>query len=205
MKVFIDRCEKSDKDGVWMIELRELLEEGDQMREAYRVTDGVREAFMEKPGDERLVRLVRPISTMAWRAAEYNIPKDDLGTLIDIMVCEGYITEQWWAEHPNLRTAPTIDEARQEYIREIARIKLAYRVSTRPAGKKPHALDPIRVQTFLHPADLALKAMQVILHRHREGIEEQTPHVAQALVNMERALAVDPNTDDSISSEGYSR
>jgi hypothetical protein len=205
MKVIIDSAEKDDKDRVWRIAIREVLEEGDELREGYRMVDGKREPFMEFVGHEREVLIVRPIETLAWRAAEYGIPREDINTLLDIMVVEGYITREWWHEGVNLWTASTIAEARERYLGEIARLKWSLRLSTRQAGKKPHPADPIRVETDLHPADLALKSMQVILHRHREGVQTQDPHVAQALVNMERALAVDPNTDNSVASEGYSR
>lgn len=205
MKVIIDSATREEKDGVWRIAIREILEEGDELREAYRMVNGVREAFMETVGHERDVIIIRPIDSFAWRAAEYGIPRDDLNTLIDIVVCEGYISRQWWHDGPNLWNADTVEIARKRYLAEIVRIKLALRLSTRPSGKKPHPADPMRVLTDLHPADLALKSMQVILHRHREGVQSQDPHVAQALVNMERALAADPNTDNSVSTEGYSR
>jgi hypothetical protein len=203
MRVIIDKVERDA--GVWRVEVREVLEAKEELRPTYLVVDGVREQVMEKIGDERPVLIVRPVETLAWRAAEYGIPREDINTLLDIMVLEGYITREWWHEGVNIWNAATVDEAKARYLAEIARLKWALRLSTRPSGKKPHPTDPIRVETNLHPADLALKSMQVILHRHREGVQIQDPHVAQALVNMERALAVDPNTDQSVASEGYSR
>src|SRR4051812_40794763 len=98
MKVIIDDVQLEEKDGLWRISVREVLEPGDELRVGYRMVDGKREEFQEEVGHEREVIIIRPRETLAWRASEYGIDKDDLNTLIDITILEGYISREWWHE-----------------------------------------------------------------------------------------------------------
>jgi hypothetical protein len=141
------------------------------------------------------------------RAAEYGIDPSRIDVLLDIIVCERFITNEWWNGDDHLFAAGSIDEARRLYLAEIARIKLKYRISTRRrAGSTvPHPLQVLRDAHSWKPADLALKTMGVLLYRHREGVQELEPTVVKSLLYMEQALAAHDDTDASVSTEGYSR
>ncbi|ANZ35261.1 hypothetical protein BBK82_03400 [Lentzea guizhouensis] len=127
---------------------------------------------------------VLPYEMPIWRAAEYGIDPGDLNTLVDIMLCERYVDPSvMQPENIALFNKPTIAEAREEFLGHIVATKLKYRMSTRNAE-----MNKIRQETTVHPADLALKTMGVILHRHTTGVQKLDPDVAKAFQYMQVAV-----------------
>lgn len=127
---------------------------------------------------------VVPYEMPIWRAAEYGIDPGDLNTLVDIMLCERYVDPA--ALQPDtiaLFHKATIAEAREEFLAHVVATKLKYRISTRTAE-----MNKIRQTTTVHPADLALKTMGVILYRHNNGVQVLDPDVAKAFTYMQIAV-----------------
>jgi hypothetical protein len=135
------------------------------------------------------VKLIIPVDLMAWRVAEYGLDSGDLDTLIDIMICERYLPPQ--EMQPNtvpLWNAPTIEEARSKYLQLITNTKLKYRISTR---EKDSPLGRVKQMTpEMHPADIGLKALGVIMHRHRSNVQKLDPDVFRAITHLEKAAAM---------------
>lgn len=208
MKIVITsvEIEKNANTTYWRIVENEVFEAGDEARIWGTVVDGVIQYFPLSPGQhvEHVVQM--PHDQVLYRAAEYGIDPNDIDTLLDVVVCERFITREWWAGDDHLFAAGSIDEARRLYLIEIARIKLKYRISTRSADKSEagHPLNILRNAHVWKPADLALKTMGTLLLRHRNGAQALEPTVLKSLLYMESALAVHPDTDNSVSSGGYS-
>jgi hypothetical protein len=126
----------------------------------------------------KTVKLLAPLDTMEWRAAEYNLDPSDINTLIDILVCEQYVQQDFFQSGNSLFNAPDIETARAAYLSEIARIKLLYRVSTR--GKE-HPLNVIREKVEFNSGVMAVKAMETLLLRHDKGSQVLDPAVHTVL------------------------
>lgn len=60
-----------------------------------------------------------PLETLEWRAAEYNIPLDDVPALVDVIVHERFLADPDQA----LRTARDADEARALHMARIDMLK----------------------------------------------------------------------------------
>lgn len=131
------------------------------------------------------VKHAMPYDTMIYRAAEYGINPADLDTLTDIVICEPFIKAEFFDGDDSLFNAGDIATARERYLAEIARIKLLYRISTRG---KDHPLNEMKRTIRIKPADVAVKSFEVIMARHRSGVQVLDPHVAGALNMMETAL-----------------
>jgi hypothetical protein len=143
----------------------------------------VHEHHDDRP-DPAVVINVLPYEMPIWRAAEYGIDPGDLNTLVDIMLCERYADPAAMQPHTiPLFNRPTIAEAREEFLALIVATKLKYRISTRNAE-----MNKIRQSTTVEPADLALKTMGVILHRHQSGTQVLDPDVAKAFQYMQVAV-----------------
>jgi hypothetical protein len=137
-------------------------------------------------GNHGDVRLVMPHDTPVWRAAEYGFDPGNVNTLVDIVICEDYVSPEFWAGQKTLFTAATIAEAREVYLAEITNIKLKFRISTRAKGG---VLDEMRrIVANPPPQDLVIKSLPVILERHRSGVQEMDPDLLRPLVFLERAI-----------------
>lgn len=147
-------------------------------------------------GMEEKVLLVVAYDTLEWRAAEYNIPVTDLDTLVDIIVCEQFIEQEHFEGEKSLFKAATVDEAREEYLRKIAEIKLKYRVSTRG---KSHPLQKLKNGVVFDPARVAIKGAAVILEREKTAGAPIDPHVKTVLKSimggLEQMMQRIPNKD----------
>lgn len=132
---------------------------------------------------------VFPQSVLAHRAAEYGLDPGDVTTLLDIVICEPYLSREWWTGRDHLFAAPTVDEARVRLLAEIVKIKWKYRLVTR--GKE-HPLNAWRETAMFSVADLAFKAMNVALLRHEHGAEILPPNIIRAFGYLKTALEANP-------------
>lgn len=115
-------------------------------------------------------RLVFPVDTLEWRAAEYGVDPTDTATLLDIVVAEAFLEDEDYADGYRLHEAPDIDTARRDHLARCAKVKLRHRLSTR---SKNHPLQQIRDESPIHPEILAIKAGTV-----RQGRAEFAHHQA---------------------------
>ena len=182
-KVTIDNVTLSDDKTVW-----EILVTQTHDSEAY-------------PSVE--VKIIIPVDLIAWRVAEYGLDPADVDTLIDVMICERYLPPEKMQPHNvPLWNESTISNARAKYMDMITQTKLKYRISTR---EKDNPLNTVREGTAeLHPADIGLKALGVIMHRHRSKKQELDPDVFRAITYLEKAAAmqnqaVNPGKGNSVS------
>ncbi|GAA1281580.1 hypothetical protein [Saccharothrix xinjiangensis] len=152
---------------------------------------------------------VFPVDILEWRAAEYGFDPADIDTLLDIVLCEPYLTAQDWAMGAGLIDAPDIATARRDHVARCAAAKLRNRISTRPGtttgfsgsattagigsgvgvGAKPtvgHPLDPVRQAPGIDVAVMAAKAEHVgllrAIHvqvRRAQAAEVQLPRITR--------------------------
>jgi hypothetical protein len=212
MEIISARVDEKHDPPLWLIMIKQTVQEGDELGTYRAQVDGAG-PWVEMPeyvGFERENLFGIPYYAALARAAEYGIDPDDINTLMDVLVCEPYIPRGWWEGPDNLWAAGSIQEAREKYLAEIARVKFKHRLSTRrtaeaAAGNAPeHPLDGLRRGYTWKPADVALRSMGVILFRHRKEAQVLDPDVAKSLVYMEKALAALPETDNFVSTEGFS-
>lgn len=130
-------------------------------------------------------RHVMPKDILEWRAAEYGIPPNDYDTLVDIVMAEPYIDADWYHSDKSLFYAPTIEEARANYLAKVAEVKLEKRISTRG---KDHPLNFIKRNAAHNPMSMAIKAMSVLMQRHEFGTQEQDPEVVRVFLNFREAI-----------------
>jgi hypothetical protein len=211
VRVTITSSSIDDKNDppLWIVRQSHIMEENDEFGTFHTVVDGVWKEFPEYPGYERIV-----ISAIPWygamaRAAEYNIDPDDIDTLLDVIMNEGALPRDWWDDDnpDNLWNAPDIDTARKKYLEQIAMVKMRNRMSTRkkPGQLDDHPLDLLRRNYTWKPADMALASLGVLLHRHRKGSQVLDPAVAKSLVYMERAVGAQPETANTVVTEGVTK
>lgn len=162
MKITITDVEKDDKQSRWVISWTETDNEGN-----------------EKP-----VKLAMPLDMLEWRAAEYNIDPSDMNTLIDIAVCETYVPQAFYESPEGLFNAPDITTAREAYLKQIAKVKLDYRVSTRAKGSP---LELIKSTHTHDSARMAYKGLNTLLIRHEIGAQELDPAVHSVLLRFREA------------------
>lgn len=162
-KITIDEVVNEPKNNRWLI--YQTIELGD--------------------GSTRPYLQVSPYDQMEWRAAEYNINPSDLNTLIDIMICEQFIKSEWYHTDKSIWNSPTIENAREALISEIAQIKLKYRISTRA---KDSPLQHVRSTAEHSSARMAVKGLETLLQRHERGVEELNPAVLSVLLRFKENL-----------------
>lgn len=126
-----------------------------------------------------------PIDVFEYRAAEYNIPISDIDKLIDIVMCERFLTHDVFDAPEGLYNAPDIQTAREHMLSEIAKVKLKYRVSTRGAT---HPLNAVRRQVSTTPVSMAVKGLETVLLRHMQGAQELDEHVLTVLNHFRAAI-----------------
>jgi hypothetical protein len=121
-----------------------------------------------------------PKDTMESRAAEYGIDPSETETLLDIVLAEGFFTQEDVAAGEELYAANTIEEARQAHLARCARVKLRIRLTTRPtaAARKAqteHPLDPVRLSSPMEADVIQLKREFVAQRRmvHRREIQRR--------------------------------
>lgn len=131
------------------------------------------------------ITVAMPMDSLEWRAAEYNIDPSDINTLVDIVICERFVTMDFYKGPDSLINAPDIETARKAYLTEIARIKLLYRISTR---SKDHVLQQVKNESVHDPLNMAIKATSVMLHRHHTGVQELQPEVVTVLARYKEAI-----------------
>lgn len=64
-----------------------------------------------------------PADALEWRSAEYDIPADDLDTLLDIVLHEPFMDDADLIPELGLHDAPTIEEARTHHLDRITKLK----------------------------------------------------------------------------------
>jgi hypothetical protein len=167
MRITILDATRRDDLNSWIIEFKEEFTEEEKAElPEWRTASG------------KTVKLMAPLDTMEWRAAEYNLEIHDINTLIDIMVCEQYIQQGFFESENSLFNAPDIETARVTYLAEITRIKLLYRVSTRG---KTNPLNTVREKVEFNSGVMAVKAMETLLLRHEKGSQVLDPAVHTVL------------------------
>lgn len=132
-------------------------------------------------------RHVVPKDILEWRAAEYGIDPNDYDTLFDIIIAEPYIEADWYHSDQSLFFAPTIDEARENYLAKVAEVKLQMRISTRGPN---HPLNFLKERAEHNPMSMAIKSMSVIMQRHVAGTELQPDPVVRTFNNYREAISM---------------
>lgn len=166
MKIVITEARKDEKLNRWEIRWEEHHDDG----------------------SIQPVGLVTPLDTMEWRAAEYNIPANDINTLIDVMICERYMGPEVVSnEDTGLFNAPDIETARVAYLAKVAEIKLKYRITTRTKGGP---LDTVRSLAEHDAERMAVKGLHVLLARHNNGAQVLDPAVHTVLASIQEHLVV---------------
>lgn len=108
-----------------------------------------------------------PVATLEQRAAEYGIDHSDVETLLDVVLWEPYLQQLNDGvdhNHPMfLWNAPTVDEAREHYLKRIKKIK---KMLAHPDQYDHNAnLDTIRQAHNPDPELVALKTEHFTMQR----------------------------------------
>lgn len=136
-------------------------------------------------GTSEQLRLIRPMTMVMHRCAEYGIEAEDHETLALMIVLEADIPPSFWKGEEWLLKAKTLERARMAYLREIRAVE---KVLSKDS-KSLDVLERLR-QGFIVPVrELAIRSLGVVLERHRNGAQVLDPDVARALSNFERAIS----------------